>query len=180
MANDRNELNDLLANFEPTPRKPRSTTSSGTGRVKPAPPPVPGQRSKEQAADKKTYRNGVYFSNPPQKISQDAAKEKRNTGKRRNARKVSLGDEKPQGNFIVRFFKSKGFRNFIIELVIIAIVSSTLCFYGIGCINDVLALDAEDISVEVRVEEGMTDEQVIDLLKEKDLIHYPFFCKLFT
>jgi UPF0755 protein len=180
MANDRNELNDLLANFEPTPRKPRSTTSSGTGRVKPAPPPVPGQRSKEQAADKKTYRNGVYFSNPPQKISQDAAKEKRNTGKRRNARKVSLGDEKPQGNFIVRFFKSKGFRNFIIKLVIIAIVSSTLCFYGIGCINDVLAIDAEDVSVEVRVEEGMTDEQVIDLLKEKDLIHNPFFCKLFT
>lgn len=180
MANDRNELNDLLENFEPTPKKPRKS-SSGSGRVTPAPPP-PVRRASEkaQAAEKKTYRNGVYFSNPPQKISQDAAKEKGGSGKKRSSRKVSYGGEKPKGNFIVRFFKSRGFRNFIIKLVIIAVVSSTLCFYGLGCINDVLAIDAEDVSVEVRVEEGMTDEQVIDLLKEHDLIRNPYFCKLFT
>ncbi len=205
MANDKNGYDDLLSAFEDsssnkpsakadsgaqsetpkqrnyrqvnytssTPQRP--TQSSGANRVRPTPPPTKDNNS-ASTRDKRAYRNGVYFSNPPQKISQDAQRE-RNAGRRpRSQRKPN--SKAVEGNAIQRFFGKYG-KGLLIKLAVIAVTSLILCIYGIGCINDVLALNVEDVSKEVRVEQGMTDSEVIDILDDEDLIHNKLFCKVF-
>ena len=177
MANDRKNYDDLLDKFEPKQKKPQRRTvtpPTGVNRVKPsAPPPVNPPRKYEDissdSSERKSYRNGVYFSNPPQQISQDAARE-RNASRRKPAGRKPVSEQEIQGNKFQRFIKKHG-KKFLTKVAIIAIVSLVLCVYGIGCINDVLAISVEDKSVEISVEEGMTDAEVINILKENDLIH---------
>ena len=185
MANDRKNYDDLLGSFEPQQKKPQRRTvtpPTGVNRVKPsAPPPVNPPRKYEDissdSSERKSYRNGVYFSNPPQQISQDAQRE-RNAARRKPTGRRKVAEE-PQGNKFQRFIKKHG-KSFLTKIAIIAIVSLVLCVYGIGCINDVLAINVDDKSVEVRVEAGMTDAEVIDLLEDNGLIHNKLFCTLFT
>ncbi len=165
MANDR--YNDLMSSFE--------------GEKKAAPPPV--KKATPPAQDKNNLKGGVYFSNPPKAMDKNRANANRPTtnrpaGRKAPGRKVDAKGVKKK-NPIVRFFTSKGFRNFIIMIVVIALVSSVICWYGLNCINDVLALDAEDTSIEVTIQGGMTDDDVLDVLKEKKLIDNKEFCKLF-
>ena len=63
---------------------------------------------------------------------------------------------------------------------IIIFSSVLLCIYGINCINDVLAIKTEDVAIEVTISEKMSDSEVINTLKDKDLIHNSLFCKLFV
>lgn len=186
MANDRKNYDDLLGNFEPQQKKPQRRTvtpPTGVNRVKPsAPPPVNPPRKYQDissdSSERKSYRNGVYFSNPPQQISHDAARE-RNALRRRPAGRKPSAEQEIQGNKFQRFIKKHG-KKFLTKVAIIAIVSLVLCVYGIGCINDVLAINVDDKSVEISVEEGMTDAEVIDILEDNGLIHNELFCKLFT
>ena len=66
-----------------------------------------------------------------------------------------------------------------LSLSIIIFFSVVLCVYGIRCINDILALKTEDKTVEVTISDGMSDGQVINILKKNDLINNRLFCKLF-
>ena len=167
MANNK-DYNDLLEGFEDK---------------KPTPPPMNNGDAAGQ--DKANLKGGVYFSNPPRTMDSQAKKSKNAKGapKRRGAsRKMNVegeGVQKKKKNIFVRFFTSKGFKRFMIMVAVIAVVSTTLCYFGIQCINDVLALDAEDTAVEVTVQEGMSDSQVLDILKEKGLIENKMFCELF-
>ncbi len=204
MANNRDDYEDLLRSFEEpekdTPtrskskterpdgekRKPASTKrgSSGTrsGPSRYSAPPMTGTQ------DKGTYKGGVYFSNPPRDIDKEAEREKRagsgkgaairkNLATKKSSKKKS--SKKTEGNAFQRFFASDGFKRTMIALAVIVVTSAILCFYGIRCINDVLALKVEDESVEVTVQEGMTDEEVLKILKEKDLIKNRMFCQIF-
>ncbi len=72
------------------------------------------------------------------------------------------------------------FKRFAVCLLIVAVVSTILCWYGLNCINDILSIKAKDKAVEVTVSSGQTDEEVIDLLHKNKLIHNPLFCKLFV
>ncbi|MBO5896015.1 MAG: endolytic transglycosylase MltG [Clostridia bacterium] len=162
MANG-NDYNELLSGFEDK---------------KSAPAPVKKENSGAQ--DKANLKGGVYFSNPPRAIDSQAQRAKTQPRRKGAARKINVddgGDKKK--NPIVRFFTSKGFKRFAIMVAVIAVVSTILCYVGIQCINDVLALNAEDTSVEVTIQEGVTDSDVLDLLKEKDLIENKAFCKIF-
>ncbi len=210
MANDNKGYEELLSAFESTPKKttperpvetkktaPQGSQSSqpvqrsyrqvnyggvsnktptqpnSVNRVRPTPPPRYDDVSSSQ--ERKTYKNGVYFSNPPQKITQEA-KEQR-TGAKRRAPRTPDVVAKPKKKQTI--FEKWG-KGLLIKLAIIIGVSTILCIYGIGCINDVLALDVEDVSKEVRIEQGMTDSDVIDILKDEDLIHNKLFCKVFV
>jgi hypothetical protein len=70
MANDRKNYDDLLGGFEPQQKKTQRRTvtpPTGVNRVKPsAPPPVNPPRKYEDissdSSERKSYRNGVYFS----------------------------------------------------------------------------------------------------------------------
>lgn len=156
----------------------RSTVSN-----KPSPPPL--------TQDKNNFKGGVYFSNPPKTAGKDAvgggngtAQQRRtaNTANPNSRRKANVQSKKKSAgsdNAFMRFLKSKGLKRFGIMVAVIAVVSTILCIYGIGCINDVLGISDENISVEVTIEQGMTDEEVIDILEEKGLINNKMFCKLF-
>ena len=158
------------------------------------------KRSRFERENKK-YNGEVYFSNPPQEIKEEAERQKRANAKSpygkyaRNARgdkmvsappvtatqrrelamKKRQKERKAQGILTI---KEKLMR-LAVYFLIVAVTSTILCIYGIGCINDVLAIDKRDHSCEVTVSAGATDSDVIDILKENKLIKNKGFCKLF-
>ena len=158
------------------------------------------KRSRFERENKK-YSGEVYFSNPPQEIKEEAERQKRADAKSpygkyaRNARgdkmvsappvtatqrrelamKKRQKERKAQGILTI---KEKLMR-LAVYFLIVAVTSTILCIYGIGCINDVLAIDKRDHSCEVTVSAGATDSDVIDILKENKLIKNKGFCKLF-
>lgn len=136
--------------------------------------------SSDSSRDSNGIKSGVYFSNPPKDIKEQAQLEQgialNSTTKETAKRRAEAIKENAQ---IPVKKKKKGLRNFAIELAIIAVVSLILCWYGLRCINDVLALEPEGEAVEVTVEAGMTDNEVIDILHEKGLVKNKLFCKLF-
>ena len=205
MANNHDDYNELLKRFEEkssesprsaeaqkrpveTTRRPVNdnsrTVNSRSSTPRYSAPPM------KNAQEKSTYKGGVYFSNPPRDIDKEAAREKRAAGGRGEAIRRNLAQtntkntkkkttQKASGNAFQRFFRSAGFKHAMIVLAVIAVTSLVLCVYGIRCINDVVALHVDDVSVEVTVQEGMTDEEVLDILKKNDLINNKLFCKLF-
>ena len=97
-----------------------------------------------------------YTNNPPATAKQKkkiAEKEAKN----QKFKKTLLG----------RFLTSERLSRFALAIAIIALSSVVLCVYGIRCINDVLAIDVEDTAIEVEVSKGMSDADVIDVLKDK-------------
>ena len=158
------------------------------------------KRSRFERENKK-YSGEVYFSNPPQGIKEEAERQKRADAKSpygkyaRNARgdkmvsappvtaaqrrelvmKKRQKERKAQGILTVK----EKLMKLAVYVLIVAVTSTILCVYGIGCINDVLAIDKRDLSCEVTVSAGATDDDVIDILKENKLIKNKLFCKLF-
>jgi UPF0755 protein len=98
------------------------------------------------------------------------------TQRREIAMKKHQKERKAQGILTI---KEKLMR-LAVYFLIVAVTSTILCIYGIGCINDVLAIDKRDLSCEVTVSAGATDADVIDILKENNLIKNKGFCKLFV
>ena len=123
------------------------------------------KRSRFERENKK-YNGEVYFSNPPQVIKEEAERQKRADAKSpygkyaRNARgdkmvsappvtatqrrelvmKKRQKERKAQGILTI---KEKLMR-LAVYFLIVAVTSTILCIYGIGCINDVLAIDKRD------------------------------------
>ncbi len=146
------------------------------------------------------YKGGVYFSNPPRDIEKAAEREKKATVRKNQKQqkpavekfKVSAppATEKQKKAIAEKDARNKKRQNsvwlgrlsrFALAIGIIALSSVLICIYGIGCINDVLSIDVDkDTFVEVQVSKGMTDEQVIDVLDDNDLINNSLFCKLFV
>ena len=100
----------------------------------------------------------------------------------KKAEKEKKRSNKSNGKF-ARFFKNGNRKTALtsaaLYLAIIAFFSVILCVYGIGCINDILALNRSDTPVEVTISDGMTDGQVINILKKNHLIKNKLFCKAF-
>lgn len=152
----------------------------------------------ESAQTKPSYKSGVYFSNPPRDIEKEAQREKKvhyekRIGTKRFAVSAPPATEKQKkviakkearaqkvsSSFIGKILSSERLSKFALVLAIVVLTSVILCIYGIGCINDVLAIKSEDKAVEVQVSQGMSDNDVIDILKDNDLIHRKLFCKAF-
>ena len=190
MANKHDDYSELLNRYgdkkdgkskRPGNRSAAAGQNANSQAKRYSTPPV-----KNSNADKGNYKGGVYFSNPPRDIDKEAERQKKavnprgSAARKANTRKASgVKVDAPKGNAVARFFKSKGFKTFIACILIVAIVSSVICYIGIGCINDVLALNGSETPVEVTVQSGMTDSEVLDILKDKGLIKNKQFCKLF-
>ncbi len=196
MARDNNGYDDLLSMFDSESEKKAEVKAPEKEETvkKPSAPPVKEVKSSmsqrfnrdmEDISSNSTPENngkksGVYFANPPRNIKSQAAREqglaingetKRKINKRSAALKESAKVKEKK--------KTDKLKTAGIMLAIIVAVSAILCLYGIGCINDVLALNVEDKSVEIRVEKGMTDSEVVDILHDNNLIKNKLFCKLF-
>lgn len=173
-------------------RRPVSD-SVGTAPTRPSAPPAARSSTPRYSAPpvntaekNNAYKGGVYFSNPPRDIDKEAARQQRaSSGKGAALRKNISADGKKRaannkkGGKLQNFFRSERFKHAMIVFAVIVVVSTVLSVYGIRCINDVVALNVDDKSVEVTVQEGMTDKEVLKILKEKDLIHNRLFCQLF-
>lgn len=153
----------------------------------------------ESSEAKPAQNKGVYFSNPPKNIGREAQKVKRAPARRDTTQKklqvsappatdkqkkfIALKEAKAKkraNSFLGKYFTSEKASGLILSVAIIIFASVILCVYGIGCINDVLALDVEEKTVEVTVSENMTDGEVISILEDKELIKNELFCKLFV
>jgi len=155
------------------------------------------------AYENPNYKGGVYFSNPPRDIDKVAQREKKATVRRNQRTKPAVDkfkvsappttakqnkaiaekeakNKKRQNTALGKFFASGKLSRLALAIAIIALSSVVLCIYGIRCINDVLAIDVEDTTVEVEVSKGMSDADVIDALKDNDLINNKLFCNLFV
>ncbi len=161
------------------------------------------KRSRYERENKK-YNGEVYFSNPPQEIKEEAERQKRaNAGNRspygkyaRNARgdkmtsappvtasqkrELAMKKQKKERREAGMFTLKEKLQRLAIYILIVAISSTILCFYGIRCINDILAIEKREMDCEVTISAGATDDEVIDILKENDLIRNKGFCKLFV
>ncbi len=149
------------------------------------------------AENEEPKHRGVYFSNPPKSLGDtaDIPKSVKNPASQRKAsappasesqKKVIAAKERRKKKRSQRINKLKpgklkNFKlsRFFICVAIVAFFSTILCFYGIGCINDVFALHTSTTPVEITVSEGATDNQVISLLKKNKLIKHSGFCKFF-
>ena len=152
------------------------------------------------APSKPSYKGGVYFSNPPRNIRREAQRQKRaGAGPRRKsapppttqkqnkaiearrerARKKGKPVDGSNLSFVDKILSSERLSHFALCLAIVILSSVVLCIYGVGCINDVLAIKTEDVSVEVKVSKGETDSDVIERLADEGLIKRELFCKLF-
>ncbi|MBO5065863.1 MAG: endolytic transglycosylase MltG [Clostridia bacterium] len=188
MANKHDDYSELLKRYgeKKTDTNKQETPKAPNNRMRYSAPPAKNANNGE-----KSYKGGVYFSNPPRDIDKEAERQKNAANRKGGAvRKASAKKKRPaqsnvenakpaEGNAFVRFFKSARFKRSLICLVIVAVVSTIICFIGIGCINDVLALKGDETPVEVTVQSGMTDEEVLGILKDKGLIDNKLFCKLF-
>lgn len=71
-------------------------------------------------------------------------------------------------------------KKLLASIISIVVITALLSGIGIGCINDVLAINGNDEEVTVTVSEGATTGEVIKLLKNAKLIHNKLFCNLFS
>lgn len=154
------------------------------------------------AYENPNYKGGVYFSNPPRDIDKAAQREKKATVRRTQKTKPAVEkfkvsappttekqnksiaekearNKKRQNTVLGKFLTSERLSRLALAIAVIVLSSVVLCIYGIRCINDVLAIDVEDTAIEVEVSKGMTDSDVIDVLKDNDLIKNKLFCNLF-
>lgn len=151
------------------------------------------------STEKPSRNPGVYFSNPPKDIKRDAQKNKEMPARQRNnadrfrvsappitqrqndlkAAKEAKAKKRSE-TFFGRLLASENFSKLALMLAIIIFSSVLICIYGINCINDVLAINTDDVAIEVTISEKMSDSEVINTLKDKDLIHNSLFCKIFV
>lgn len=79
--------------------------------------------------------------------------------------------------------RNAAIRNSLIAVAVVAIVFVSALLIKIpimGCINDILAIDVSNTDFRVVLERDMECGEVIEILKDKDLINNAMFCKLFA
>ncbi len=193
MADKYNDYDELLGRFENNPPKNTQQVNKGTApkrTVGSSKPNAPTQRrsvsdnmtSKSTQQTNQGYKGGVYFSNPPRNINRAVNKMNNETAKRRAPRGSAppvVNGKPPKKSKAANFFGSPKFLRPVICIGVVAIVSLILCVYGIGCINDVLNLEQDETAVEITVQQGMTDAEVLDILHDNKLIKNKLFCKIF-
>ncbi|MBR6941308.1 MAG: endolytic transglycosylase MltG [Clostridia bacterium] len=75
--------------------------------------------------------------------------------------------------------KKGGYGALSIFLIVMILMTSGLSVFGISCINDVLAFNRGEDSVNVTVPLDADTDQIIDILADAGLVKQPFFCKMY-
>ncbi len=109
------------------------------------------------------YNGEIYFSNRrpvkqtvPQRTTENRQPRKPKTPKRKAV------------NSVVAVF-----------CVVILIFSTAFSALAISCINDILAIGRSDEKVTVNIPNGLTTDEVIDILADEGLVKQKLFCKVF-
>ncbi len=193
MADKYNDYDELLGRFESKPSPNSQQASKGTPPKRTVDKPKStGTTQRRSVSDSMTnkntqqsnqgYKGGVYFSNPPRNINRAVNKMNNENAKRRAPRGSAppvVNGKPPKKSKAANFFSSPKFLRPVICIGVVAIVSLILCVYGIGCINDVLNLEQDETAIEITVQQGMDDDDVLDILHDNKLIKNKLFCKIF-
>lgn len=109
------------------------------------------------------YNGEIYFSNrrPVKQVSaqQEVANRRPGTSKKTKRKAV---------NSVVAVF-----------CAVVLIFSTAFSALAISCINDILAISRSDEKVTVNIPNGLTTDEVIDILAEEGLVKQKLFCKVF-
>lgn len=206
MANDNfKDYEELLSVFEDSQKKKASDPTNEEALKSKRQKKIDDFKidiTSNSAYENPNYKGGVYFSNPPRDIDKAAQREKRATVHKNQRVKPAVDKfrvsapptttkqnkalaakkarkEKMQKTFLGKFLTYEKLSRLALAIAIIALSSVVLCIYGINCIDDVLAINVEDVAVEVEVSKGMSDADVIEILEDNKLIKNELFCKLF-
>lgn len=139
------------------------------------PPPIPKKKFEVHIDDNESqslefddqqprYNGEIYFSNrrPVKQVSapQETANRKKNHTAAKRKRKAF--------NSVVAVF-----------CTIVLIFSTAFSALAISCINDILALGRSEEKVTVNIPNGLTTDEVIDILADEGLVKQKLFCKVF-
>ncbi len=123
----------------------------------------------EYLQEEPRYNGEVYFSNPPPRPAppaQAAPVRRPQPAKKPVRKKRKLLDRNASIAYLA-------------VCILIVLISGGVSIYAISCINDVLALNRDNYSVNITVPEKATTAEIIELLHNEGLIKRPEFCKLF-
>ena len=90
---------------------------------------------------------------------------------KKNDRKMKRAMRRSEPNYVKRLLLS------IISVVLVTCLVSAI---GIGCINDVLAINGTEEEISVTIPENATTGQIIRILKDEKLISNKLFCNVFA
>lgn len=128
----------------------------------------------------RTSAGGEYSSATPQRRS--GAKSNSSSGRSGAAASGARGPKKTSTSKKNKK-RNAAIRNSFIAVAVVAVVFISALLIKIpimGCINDILAIDVSNTDFRVVLERDMDCNEVIDVLKDKDLINNAMFCKLFA
>ena len=127
-------------------------------------------RSYDRQQDSRSSRSGSSRSSSGAGISRSARAKESEAYKepRDNRKKQKRSDGKRRGS---------GFTLAAIVIIFVVIISFLLRIPIMGCINDIIAINRDATEIRVTVGPNMNTNDVIDLLKENDLIFSAEFCK---
>lgn len=109
------------------------------------------------------YNGEIYFSNrrpTKQSAPQRTAETRKTSGKKSVKRKAV--------DSVVAVF-----------CAVVLIFSTAFSALAISCINDILAIGRSDEKVTVNIPNGLTTDEVIDILADEGLVKQKLFCKVF-
>lgn len=106
-------------------------------------------------------------------IEKSFRKEENETSKndKKIMRRAKRAQRRSQPNYV---------KKLLVSVISVVLITALLSGIGIGCINDVLAINGTDEEIVVTVPENASTSDVLGILKSSKLIHNKFFCKLFS
>lgn len=155
-------MNSRAGNQSAVQNQTKRNQQNGSKTVATSQPNSSGTKASVSRNLKKTAQDGT------KSISADSFMNEQN----RKAKKARAKKKKRQNtlkNSIIAIF-----------IVVMIFVSAFLVKIPImGCINDIVAIDASNDDLSVIIPKDCTADEVIDILAEKKLINNSLFCKLF-
>lgn len=146
----------------------RTQAASGTGTARQR-TASGGQRTAPANQRNTAYRSGARPSSAA--VSSDKNSRARASGAYApvsDKKKRVSGKEKKRGS---------GFLIAALVIIVVVVASFLIRIPIMGCMNDIIAINRASTEIRVAVGQNMNTNDVIDLLKEKDLIYSAKFCK---
>ena len=164
-----------------TPSNRTGTTaasSTGTQRTRAsAPTGKPASRTQSTAAAGGTASKSAAAQKPQRQSAPSAATA--SAAARSRAANAAAPVQKKKSNTGGSDSKhGSGFALAALIIIFVVVVSFIIRIPLMGCINDIIAINRDKTEINVSVGANMNTNDVIDLLKEKDLIYSAKFCKL--
>ncbi|PKM61136.1 MAG: hypothetical protein CVU97_07395, partial [Firmicutes bacterium HGW-Firmicutes-21] len=128
-----------------------------------------------EADEPQNGNNTIYDPNPH--LSDEADKKELQKAQKMNREQRFKKEKKPTRKFVIALGGGSIFFKALFYLAFVLIISAYLSYYIIAIGNDVFALVKDSTPVIIDIREGATEDEIIEMLVEKDLIEYGWVFK---